>query len=97
MEEIKVVNSIDEITDIRTKYAHISSPKKWIEIRKGSDGRFDIYGMICGSLPTWVANGVMVKSWKTFNGVIRALKGFSKSGAWGMRHWANEQTPAPQE
>lgn len=86
--EIKIVNSIDEITQHDVKYAHVSHPSKYISIDKDGDKEYCIHGMICGDQPTVVTeNANRVKIWKSFNGAKRALKSYSKKGYWGTRHW----------
>ena len=86
--DIQIVKSIDEITQYDVKYAHISNPSKYIRIDKDGENEYCIWGMICGDQPTNVTeSGNMVKYWKTFNGVKRALKKYSEKGYWGMRHW----------
>ncbi len=89
MNEIKVVNSIDEITEFDVKYAHVSKPRKWIQIDKDGEKEFCVYGLVSGDQSTSIttSNWNEVKYWKTFSGVIRALKLYSKSGQWGMKHW----------
>ena len=90
-EEIIVINSIDEITEVGIRYAHSSKPLKWISIDKDGN-EYCLYGMISGDLPTFAtgSNWNQVKFWKKFNGVIKAIKIFSKNGSWGLRHWDNE-------
>jgi len=89
MTEIKIINSIDEITEFDVMYAHCDKPSRWIRIDKDGEKEFCVYGMISGDIPTVVGTSKHneVKVWKTFNGVIRALKKYSKDGSWGMRHW----------
>lgn len=88
--EIKIVNSVDEITQYNVKYAHASRPSKYISIDKDGDKEYCIFGMICGDQPTSVTeSGNMVKVWKTFNGAKRALKKYSQNGYWGTKHWNN--------
>lgn len=87
--EIKIVNSIAEITEVNLKYAHFNKPDKWIAIDDDNDGTFSIYGMVSGDMPTSVtgSNWNTVKFWKTFKGVKRYLTKCSENGSWGMRHW----------
>ncbi len=87
--EIKVIKSIDEITEHGIKYAHESRPRKWIQIDKDGEKEFCVYGLISGDQPTSVttSNWNQVKVWKTFSGVVRTLKKYSQKGQWGMRHW----------
>lgn len=86
--EIKIVNSVDEITQYNVKYAHASRPSKYISIDKDGDKEYCIHGMICGDQPTVVTeNANRVKNWKSFNGALRALKTYSHDNRWGMGHW----------
>lgn len=89
MNDIIIVNSIDEITKCNVKYAHASRPNRWIQVDKDSETEYCVYGMVTGEFPQSVttSNWQRVKVWKTFKGVIRALKLYSKDGSWGMRHW----------
>jgi hypothetical protein len=89
MNDIKIVNSIEEIKEPNVKYAHISKPTKWIRIDEDGEKEFCVYGLVSGDNPTSItgSNWNMVKVWRTFNGTIRALNNYSKNGAWGMSHW----------
>ncbi len=88
--EIKIIKSIDEITEYDVMYAHESKPSRWIRIDKDSEKEFCIYGLISGDQPTSIttSNWNQVKVWKTINGAIRSLKKYSQDGRWGMRHWS---------
>lgn len=87
--EIKIINSLDEITETGVRYAHVSRRGQWIQIDKDAEKEFCVYGMVSGNQPTTIcaSNVYRVKYWKTFNGVIRSLKKYSQDGGWGMRHW----------
>jgi hypothetical protein len=86
--DIQIINSIDEIVQCDVKYAHKSKPRKYICIDKDGEKEYCIFGYICGDQPTAATeNANRVKYWKTFNGVKRALKKYSQTGEWGMRHW----------
>jgi len=87
--KIKIVNSIEEITEVNVQYAHISKPSKWISIDDDNDGTFSVYGMVSGDMPTSItgSNCNMVKSWKTLKGVKNYLVKCSENGSWGMNHW----------
>lgn len=85
---IKVIASINDITEADIKYAYLPQPDKWIRIRKEDDDTFYIDGMICGEHPDIVTEKKnRVKIWKTFNGAVRAIKGWNKQGGWGVSHW----------
>ncbi len=88
---IKIIKSIDEITESDIKYAHVSKPSQWISIDKEGEKEFCVYGFVSGDQPTSIttSNWNEVKIWKTFNGVIRTLKKYSKDGSYGFRHWAD--------
>jgi hypothetical protein len=45
--------------------------------------------MVSGDQSTSIttSNWNQVKVWKTFNGVVRALKNYSNDSGWGMGHW----------
>lgn len=89
MDEIRIINSIEEITEFDVKYAHISKPHRWIRVDKDGEQEFCVYGMVSGDQSTAIttSNWNKVKIWKTFNGVMRALKNYIKIGSWGMKHW----------
>lgn len=84
MKEIKLISSLDEITEYNVRYAHVNYPSKWIEIELEPEGTFSVYGFVCGDQPTSITNGQYVKEWKTFKGVLRYLKHCSVDGGWGM-------------
>ena len=84
MEEIKLINSLDEITEYDTRYAHVNYPNKWIEIELEPEGTFSVYGFVSGDQPTCITNGQYVKEWKTFKGALSYLKKCSIDGGWGM-------------
>jgi hypothetical protein len=85
--EIKVISSLDEITEVDVYYAHTSRPHKYIKLDLDTDGTISIYGKICGDHPTFVSSGQYVKSWKSVRTAIKALKIYANDGSWGMGHW----------
>lgn len=92
-EDFKIIDSIDEIIDCDTRYAHSSKPNKYISIDMDYDGTFSIYGMVCGDHATAITregNWNYVKEWKTFNGAKKALKLYAEKSEWGMSHWINK-------
>lgn len=84
MKEVKLINSIDEITEYDVRYAHFNSPSKWIQIDLEPEGTFSVFGYISGDQPTSITTGQYVKEWKTFKGVLNYLRKCSKDGRWGI-------------
>ena len=89
MKDIRLINSLDEITEYGVRYAHISHPIKYIEIELEPEGTFSVFGFVSGEEPTSITNGNYVKEWKTFQGVLRYLKKCSENGGWGMKKFKN--------
>lgn len=86
-EEYKIIIDIDEITEqdiiLRKKYITRNS-NRWFEIIKDNSGYY-IRGLICGDNPTYVASQIWnVRHWKTYKGVIKAIKLFAEKGHWGF-------------
>jgi hypothetical protein len=84
MKDIKLINSIDEITEYDVRYAHVNYPNKWIEIELEPEGTFSVYGHVSGDQPTSITNGQYVKEWKTFKGVLNYLRKCTLDDGWGM-------------
>ena len=89
--EVKIVNLIEEITEVNVQYAHNSKPAKWISVVDNNDGTFSVYGMVSGDMPTSMTGSSWntVKSWKTLKGIRNYLVKCSENGYWGMQHWKN--------
>lgn len=89
MNDIKIVNSIEDIKEPNVKYAHISKPTKWIRIDEDGEKEFCVYGLVSGDMPTSITGSGWnsVKVWRTFNGVVRSLIKYSETSLWGMHHW----------
>ena len=83
MEYYEVIKTIDDIKDINVKYKTESS-RRWFEICKDNLNEYTIYGLITGDVPEHVFKGQYVITWKTFSGVKKAIKRFSKKGIWGF-------------
>ena len=82
--QIETVDDIKEQDISDTKYFTYNS-NKWFSIDKDADG-YCIFGMLCGDVaPTSVCVGDYVKYWKTFKGVKRAIKLFSKNSSWSFQ------------
>lgn len=72
--ETKLIESLDEVKEWDVRYAHVSSPSKWIMIELEPEGTFSVYGYISGDHPTYITRNInYVKEWKTFKGVINYL------------------------
>jgi hypothetical protein len=89
MEHIKVITSVDEITinDIYYTFTTLNRQDKFFKINYDETFGYSIYGNIAGDNPTYVGVNWNVKYWKTFNGVITAIKKFTKEGYWGFNQW----------
>lgn len=90
MKEIKLINSLDEITEYDVKYAHVNYPSQYITIDLEPEGTFSVFGFVSGDQPTCISSGQYAKEWKTFAGVLRYLKKCSESGSWGMHRFKNK-------
>lgn len=82
-----IIHSINEIIKPSIKYTTYNGLNpKWFQIDKESEG-YCIYGYVCGSIPTSVCKGDMVQFWKTWNGVIKAIRRFTQEGSWGFQNY----------
>lgn len=91
MQNIIIIDNISQIEKPNVRYAHRSNASKWIMIEYSYCNKdFCVSKLINGKMPTIIGSETKVKYWKTFNGVRRALKTYSKDGRWGMSHWNND-------
>ena len=88
MDNFKIIYSIDEIEDVRLgeniKYCTPDCLDKFFTIQWSHEAGYSIYGHVSGDHPTFVGSGWNVKSWKTFSGVIKAIKKFTVNHEWGF-------------
>ena len=84
---MEIISKIEEITEPNIKYATCDSLQaRWFQIDLDKEG-YCIYGYVSGSMPTSVCNGSMVKYWKTWKGVISAIRKFAQKGNWGFQNY----------
>lgn len=84
VESVKIIRRIEDIKKSNIKYAtRTSGHNRWFMIDHDKEG-YCIYGYVCGQMPTSVCKTSYVTYWKTWNGLIRAIRLFAKSGAWGF-------------
>lgn len=89
--DVKIISSISEIEDAKLghsiKYSTIHNPNNFFELHWNMELGYLIYGHISGQQPTYVSNGWNIKYWKTFNGVIKAIKKFIDNREWGFQNF----------
>lgn len=90
-----IIKTVEEITEqdvlIGVKFSTKHNPYHFFEVEKDADGSYYLYGHVSGDMPTTVCKGTYVQSWKTLNGVKKAIKVFSKKGSWGFFKWFPEE------
>jgi len=91
IKDFKIIKKIDEITDINIKYTTFNRENKFFEIKFDKEYGYFITGYVCGDSINYVSNNFNIKFWKTFNGVKRAIKRFTKKGYWGFGQWLLEE------
>ena len=81
------IQNVEDIKEYNVEYNTVSNgSNRYFKINKDEEG-FYIYGHVCGQMTHSVCIGEYIKYWKTWNGVIRAIKRFAKDGSWGFQNF----------